>query len=480
MKAGVKHLGKTVRVRFAPSPTGYLHIGNVHTALFNWLFARHFGGQVVLRIEDTDQARSRADYEGAIVEDLRWLGLDWDEGVDVGGPYGPYRQSERLAIYRDAAQRLLSEGFLYECYCTDEEMAEDRKRYLDQGLMPRYSGRCRNLSDEERRRLAAEGRKPALRFKVPAGEEIVLQDLIRGEISFATDNIGDFIVLRSNGMPVYNFSVTVDDALMKITHIIRGDEHISNTPRQILLYRALGEEEPQFAHIAMLLGPDRSKLSKRHGAASIGDFRRMGFLPEALVNYLALLGWSSPTGEEILPLPEIKAQFTLDRVAKSPAIFDIAKLRWMNAQYINKLMPKELAALARAFLPEEKEDWPKLEQVMAVLQDELEVLGDLWPRVQLFYELPEKDGQAAKILSRPETGAILTAFQEALRGVPEDLTPEEAGELLHGLPPKLGLGTGKVLRSIRAALTGAASGPELVQIIAILGRDECLRRVRLV
>ncbi|NLM95967.1 MAG: glutamate--tRNA ligase, partial [Firmicutes bacterium] len=312
MKAGVKHLGKTVRVRFAPSPTGYLHIGNVHTALFNWLFARHFGGQVVLRIEDTDRARSEAHYEGAIVEDLRWLGLDWDEGVDVGGPYGPYRQSERLAIYRDAAQRLLSEGFLYECYCTDEELEEDRQRYLEQGLMPRYSGRCRDLAAGERRRLAAEGRKPALRFKVPAGEEIILQDLVRGEISFATDNIGDFIVLRSNGMPVYNFSVTVDDALMKITHIIRGDEHISNTPRQILLYRALGEEEPQFAHIAMLLGPDRSKLSKRHGAASIDDFRRMGFLPEALVNYLALLGWSSPTGEEILPLPEIKAQFTLD------------------------------------------------------------------------------------------------------------------------------------------------------------------------
>ncbi len=225
-------------MRFAPSPTGYLHIGNVHTALFNWLFARHFGGQVVLRIEDTDLTRSKAHYEDAILEDMHWLGLDWDEGVDVGGPYGPYRQTERLAIYRDVAQKLLAEGFLYECYCTAGELEEDRQRYLAQGLMPRYSGRCRTLSEKERRRFEEEGRKPALRFKVPAGEEIILQDLIRGEISFAADNIGDFIVLRSNGMPVYNFSVTVDDALMKITHIIRGDEHISNTPRQILLYRA--------------------------------------------------------------------------------------------------------------------------------------------------------------------------------------------------------------------------------------------------
>lgn len=472
-------MAKTVRVRFAPSPTGYLHIGNVHTALFNWLFARHFGGQVVLRIEDTDLTRSKAHYEDAILEDMHWLGLDWDEGVDVGGPYGPYRQTERLAIYRDVAQKLLAEGFLYECYCTAGELEEDRQRYLAQGLMPRYSGRCRTLSEKERRRFEEEGRKPALRFKVPAGEEIILQDLIRGEISFAADNIGDFIVLRSNGMPVYNFSVTVDDALMKITHIIRGDEHISNTPRQILLYRALGEEEPEFAHISMLLGSDRSKLSKRHGAASIADFRRAGFLPAALVNYLALLGWSSPTGEEVLSPAEIKAQFTLDRVAKSPAVFDLAKLRWINAQYINKLTPKELAKLARVFLPEEKRDLPKLEEVMAVLQDELEVLGDLWPRLQLFYELPEKDAHAAKILRRPETGAILTAFQEALLEGPAVMTPEEAQELLHGLPPKLGLGTGKVLRPIRAALTGAASGPELVHIIAILGREECLRRVRL-
>ncbi|MBE3575202.1 MAG: glutamate--tRNA ligase, partial [Firmicutes bacterium] len=314
----------SVRVRFAPSPTGYLHIGNVHTALFSWLFARHNGGRFVLRIEDTDVDRSEARYEAAILDELRWLGLDWDEGVDKGGPYGPYRQSERLELYAQYAQRLLDTGHAYWCYCTREEIEAQRDAALRAGRAPRYNGHCRRLSEAERRRREQAGIKPVLRFRVPdTGGDIVVEDLIRGPIRFSLADLDDFVLVRSNGVPLYNLAVTVDDLTMRITHIIRAEEHLSNTPRQILIYQALGEAPPVFAHVSMLLGPDRTKLSKRHGAASISEFRGQGYLPEAILNYLALLGWTPPGGQEILSVPEIIRQFDLGRVSHSPAVFDV-------------------------------------------------------------------------------------------------------------------------------------------------------------
>ena len=307
-----------LRVRFAPSPTGSLHIGGARTALFNWLFARRQNGAFVLRIEDTDLERSTGESARGIVSGLRWLGLDWDEGPETGGAYGPYFQSQRLGLYTEAANRLLEQGLAYYCYCTQEELAERRQDAMRAGRAPRYDGRCRLLSREERVRLEREGRRPALRFHIPPDGVTVVPDAIRGEVVFSHEVLDDFIIMKSNGLPAYNFACVVDDASMKISHVLRAEEHLSNTPRQILIYRALGEPLPVFAHLTMILAPDRSKLSKRHGATSVQEFCEQGFLPEALLNYLALLGWSPEGEEEIMSLPEIVRQFSLERVEKMP------------------------------------------------------------------------------------------------------------------------------------------------------------------
>src|SRR5256714_10453366 len=338
-----------VRARFAPSPTGQLHVGNARTALFNWLFARQRSGINVLRIEDTDVERSEARYEAQLMDDLKWLGLDWDEGPDMGGPYAPYRQSDRMEVYRAHADRLVERQKAYYCFCTVEELERDRQQALAEDRQPIYSGKCRNLdpADVQRRRAAAE--PAAIRLKIPE-HPIKFHDMVRGEVEFASESVSDPIIMRSSGVPVYNYVVVIDDAEMKITHVIRGDDHLSNTPKQVALYEALGLPVPKFAHLSTILGPDRERLSKRHGATSIANFRDMGILAEALMNYLALLGWppSGGTRETVTP-KELVKEFSLERVTASPAVFDFEKRYWLNRHYIKHSQPKRIHDLARQF-----------------------------------------------------------------------------------------------------------------------------------
>ncbi|MDK2888180.1 nondiscriminating glutamyl-tRNA synthetase [Desulfofundulus australicus DSM 11792] len=475
-----------VRVRFAPSPTGPLHIGGARSALFNWLFARQKGGTFIVRIEDTDLERSSRESEQNILEALRWLGLDWDEGVEVGGPCGPYRQTERLSIYQQYARQLLESGWAYPCYCTEEELAAEREALLARGEMPRYSGRCRHLTEQDRRRLEEMGRRPVLRFAVPAGENITVHDLVRGEVTFDTAGIGDFIIVKSDGIPTYNFAVVVDDHHMGITHVIRAEEHLSNTPRQILLYRAFGWPEPQFAHISLILGQDRSKMSKRHGATSIEQYREMGYLPEALVNFLALLGWSPGGEEEIFTLEELVQQFSLERVAKNPAIFDLDKLNWLNGHYIRQSSLDRLTELAIPFLQKAgyisggvtPEQYRWLKQLVATVRDYLTSLSEITRHVDIFFapEVEPEDEEARAVLAGEEVPRVLSALAEKVRTVSE-LDEDTARGILKKLPKELGLGARKVYLPIRVALTGRTHGPELYQVISLLGREKVLSRL---
>ncbi len=340
-----------MRVRFAPSPTGQLHVGNARTALFNWLLAHGKDGTLVLRIEDTDTERSTRESEAGILEDLRWLGLHWDEGPDVGGAHGPYRQSERLHLYASYANELLAGGHAYHCFCSAAKLEDDRRQDLAAGRPPKYHGTCRNLSPDEARARIDAGERPVVRFRVPEHVEVSFQDLVRGEVTFSSEVIGDFVLVRSDGRPAYNFAVVVDDALMEITQVIRGEDHISNTPRQVLLYQALGFTPPAFAHLALVMGPDHTPLSKRHGATSVAEFRARGFLPEALTNYLALIGWSPGGDQELLPIDELARRFAIEDVGHSAGIFDPEKLAWMNRHYMKVAAPARLSAeCARYFL----------------------------------------------------------------------------------------------------------------------------------
>src|SRR5438874_2589445 len=341
-----------IRVRFAPSPTGHLHVGNARTALFNWLFARQRCGVMVLRVEDTDVDRSEARFEDLLLQDLKWLGLDWDEGPDVGGAYGPYRQSDRLPIYREHAESLLRAHKAYLCFCTEEELQQERERANAEHRQPIYSGKCRAIDPEEALRNRTAGEPCAIRLQLP-DHPIRFHDVVHGPVEFSSEVVSDPIILRSSGMPVYNYVVVIDDALMIITHVIRGDDHLSNTPKQVALYEALGWPVPEFAHLSTILGADRERLSKRHGATSIANFRDMGVLPEALDNYLALLGWA-PTGgtREIFSMPELVKEFSLQRVTPSPAVFDMEKLYWLNRHYIKESPPQRIQKLTLPyFLP---------------------------------------------------------------------------------------------------------------------------------
>ncbi len=470
-------MDKRVRVRFAPSPTGYMHIGGARTTIFNYLFARHHGGDFILRIEDTDRVRSTKESEEAILRDLRWLGLSWDESVDVGGEYGPYRQSERMDIYRRYAEKLLEEGKAYKCYCTEEELEERRREAIKKGLPPKYDGRCRNLSEEERRRFEEEGRKPSLRFKVDEeGPDIVVHDLIRGDVSFKRDVIGDFVIMRKDNTPTYNFACVIDDYLMKITHVIRGEEHLSNTPRQLLLYEALGFTPPLFAHVSMILGPDRTKLSKRHGDTSLEEYRRKGYLPEALFNYLALLGWSPGDDREILSKEELIGLFSLERVAKSPAIFDMGKLNWMNGIYIRKTPDEKLLDYLLPYFKEMGVDTSSTERLLLIvkaLKDSLEVLSDIKEKGRVFFERPKLE----KGIIKDEDVEILSLFIEE---IPDDVNGnrEKALDFLKKYIKKTGKKAGKVLPPLRMALTGEKHGVELDWVVAILGKDECIERIK--
>jgi nondiscriminating glutamyl-tRNA synthetase len=339
-----------MRLRFAPSPTGQLHVGNARTALFNWLLARGQSGTFILRIEDTDFERSTRESERSMIEDLRWLGLDWDEGVEKDGERGPYRQSERLHIYRAHAVELMAGGHAYQCFCSAELLEADRAAALAAGRPPKYVGRCRGIARDDARRRLENGEKAVIRFRVPENRDVTFDDVVRGSVTFNTEVIGDPVIVRSDGVPAYNYAVVIDDALMEITHVIRGEDHISNTPRQILIFEAFGWRPPAFAHVSLVMGPDHSPLSKRHGATSVAEFRTRGYLPEALTNYLALIGWSPGEGEELVPIEQLAPRFRLENVGHSAGVFDIDKLAWVNRHYLKAAAPDRLARLSVPYL----------------------------------------------------------------------------------------------------------------------------------
>jgi len=466
-----------VRVRFAPSPTGYLHVGNARTALFNWLFARQKKGVFILRVEDTDIERSRPEYYERLLSDLRWLGLDWDEGPDVGGAYGPYLQSQRMDLYHRYGQQLLAERKAYYCFCSPEELERARQGALAAGKMPVYSGRCRNISPEEAAARVARGEKAAVRLRTPDQGEIVFNDLIRGNLCFQLEVIGDPILIRSNGMPAYNYAVVIDDHLMAVTHVIRGEDHISNTPRQILVYQALGWEAPQFAHLAMVMGEDNTRLSKRHGATSVDQFAQDGFLPEALFNYLALLGWSPPEGQEVLEPEEVVKLFDLTRVSRSAAIFDYQKLYWLNRQHLKRLSSREKLEKALPFLrqagllPEkltaDHQAW--LERALEALVEGVDKLSDLAAQFELFFtfRLDQMDEEAQAILKEESAKKVIQALGEEIDQQGR-LNFNDFAAIVQRVRQKTGLKGRALFHPIRVALTGQTSGLELDKFIPLI------------
>jgi nondiscriminating glutamyl-tRNA synthetase len=473
-------MSKNVRVRFAPSPTGHLHVGGARTALFNWLFAKRAGGSFVLRIEDTDAARSTAESERAVLEDLRWLRLDWDEGPDVGGEFGPYRQSERLAIYRAYADRLLAGGRAFLCYCTDSELDAKRKAALAEGRDPRYDGTCRDLTDERRRVFESEGRVPVVRFRT--GErDVTVNDLVRGRVEFGREMLGDFVLLRGDGRPTYNFAVVVDDALMEITHVIRAEEHLPNTMRQLLVYEALGFSTPVFAHVSLIVDKKRSKLSKRRGATSVSEFREQGYLPGALLNYLALLGWSPADDTELFTREELVRAFDLSRVSPSPAAFDEDKLDWVNGHHIREEPLARVAELSRGFASAaglEEPDDARFEAIVDLVRPRLDRLSDLPDAVRYFFD-QEWGYEPGATEALRDPGAERT-LRELL-----DVVSTDAGALISAAFKQMLKSAGescdvrgkKLYAPVRAALTGTTHGPGLGEIAELLGRDRVRARL---
>lgn len=473
-------MADSVRVRFAPSPTGHLHVGGARTALFNWLFAKQKGGSFVLRIEDTDVARSSGESERAVLADLAWLGLDWDEGPDVGGPLGPYRQSERTETYREHADRLLADGAAFLCYCTDDELDAKRKAALRDGRDPRYDGTCRSLTSEERARNEAAGLRPVVRFKTE-GRDVRVSDVVRGDVEFKSGMLGDFVILRSDGRPTYNFAVVVDDALMEITHVIRAEEHLSNTMRQILLYEAIGRPAPVFAHVSLIVDKDRSKLSKRRGATSVAEFREQGYLAGALVNYLALLGWSPSDDRELLSRDELVEAFDLSRVSAAPAAFDEDKLDWINGHHIREEPLKLVAELARPFAEAAglaESDDERFEAMVGLVRPRLQRLSDVPSEIAFFFggELQFEDDALASVRNAEGAG-VIRALLSALEEETEELSSERFKELLKAVGKELSVKGRGLYSPVRAAMTGVTHGPALGDVAALLGRERVTRRL---
>jgi glutamyl-tRNA synthetase len=459
-----------VRVRFAPSPTGYLHIGGVRTALFNWLFARNEGGVFILRIEDTDRERSTPEAIQAILDGMKWLGLDWDEG--------PYYQTQRLAHYKEHADRLLAEGKAYLCYCTQEELDAHRKEALARRELPKYSGKCRLRSGSPPPGIA-----PAVRFVTSQAGQTVVMDLIKGTVTFDNTQLDDLIIMRSNGLPTYNFGAVVDDALMGVTHVMRGDDHLTNTPRQILLYQALGYEPPRFGHLSMILGIDKVKLSKRHGATSVLEYQETGYLPEALINYLARLGWSHGD-QEIFSVNELIEKFSLDHITKSPAAFDPNKLLWLNGHYIRQADPKRLAELLLPFLrnqelvPDDRSldrDW--LVRLVQALQGRSATLLEMAEGATPFLsDSVTMDPEACRKFLTPAVKPAITRLLSALKDVPFEHAELELA--LKAVLEETGLSMGKLAQPVRVALTGRTASPGIFDVMLLLGRERTLARLK--
>ncbi len=471
-----------MRVRFAPSPTGHLHVGNVRTALFNWLLARRHDGTFILRIEDTDVERSTLESDAAILDDLRWLGLDWDEGPEVEGPVGPYRSSERLAEYQSRADVLLEEGRAYYCFCTPEQLEAERKAALAENLPPKYSGRCAQINPAEAKNRVRAGEQAAIRFRTPENREVVFRDLVRGDIRFHTDVIGDQVLLRSDGNPAYNFAVVVDDGLMGVTHVVRGEDHISNTPRQLLIYEALGFAPPEFGHVAMVLGPDHTKLSKRHGAVSVDEFREKGYLPEALLNYLALLSWSPGEGQELVPLAEMAKRFSLRDLGHSASVFDEEKLAWVNRHYLKNANPARLAELSIPYLeragyvtsPLTPEGLEYLGITVPVYSTSVDRLDQVPQRLRQLFEY-----SAGAALAHPEIRAevaaqaarrVIDTLADELGSAPRLVDKQTFREIADRVKQKTGQKGRDLFHPIRIALTGASDGPELDLLLPAIDR----------
>jgi nondiscriminating glutamyl-tRNA synthetase len=465
-----------IRTRFAPSPTGSLHVGNARLAVLNWLFARHSNGSFVLRIEDTDDERNQEGSEAQILEDLSWLGLKWDEGpVGNGevGSYGPYRQSERTSLYQEQARLLLQRRHAFNCYCTDEELEARREAAIARGESATYDGTCLRRSPEEIAQLVAQGRVPAIRFHVPEGDDVVVEDVVRGSVHFPRADIGDFILLRSDGQPTYNFAVVVDDIMMQMTHVVRGVGHLSNTPRQVLLYEAFDAAKPVFAHVPQVLGPDRQKLSKRHGARALADYRREGYHPDGLVNYLSLLSWSSPSGEEVLTREQLVAEITLERIGAADVVFDPAKLEFLSMKHIERMAIEDLVRAVEPYVDRERFAFSEHQLAVAVKAVRTHLVA--FSRINEFLApfVPIESVPVEALRQRESSVKVLEAAREALSSVTWDV-----GAIADAIKTagKQAGASGKALyEPIRLALTGEEHGSPLNAIIYVQGRDAVLQ-----
>ncbi len=496
---------KPVRVRFAPSPTGPLHVGGARTALFNWLYARQTGGKFILRIEDTDKERSTKEYETELIDGLLWLGLEWDEGPQTAdrrgqdaelrgkgqrksafsprdsavGPYGPYKQSERTEIYKKYLEKLIAEGKAYYCYCTKEELEAERQAMLAQGLPPKYSGHCRNLNPPAGE--PPKDKEPqVIRFKTPEAQ-VEFKDVIRGKVGFNAALFGDLVIAKDLETPLYNLAAVIDDYEMKISHVIRGEEHLSNTPRQILLQKALGFDEPEYAHLPLILNPDRSKMSKRFADTALSEYQKQGYLPEAIVNFLTLLGWHPKDEKEVFTLPELTKVFDLRRVQKAGAVFNLEKLNWLQKEHLKPLATAKIADMIEPYLKEKKIKYSRefLEKIVDVERPRLAALNEFFGLAGFFFELPDYD---ANLLSwnnepLPKIRTILTEILKITEPIKTDVLKREIlMNAFSGLMEKEG--RGMVLWPLRAALSGQAASPDPYEIMEILGKDEAARRIR--
>jgi nondiscriminating glutamyl-tRNA synthetase len=467
-----------IRVRFAPSPTGYLHIGGARTALYNWLFARAHKGTFILRIEDTDRTRSSEEAVKAILDGMEWLGLNWDEGPGVGGDFGPYFQTARLKTYQEWSKRLIEMDKAYYCFCTSEELTEQRRIAAEKKEAPKYNAKCRNLPKAETEKLLKSGKPYVIRFRLPETGVTMVDDIIRGDVSFENEVLDDFVIMKSDGFPTYNFAAVVDDHLMKISHVIRGDDHLSNTPRQILLYMAFGLTPPKFAHIPMIMGADRARLSKRHGATSVIDYKTLGYLPEAMTNYIARLGWGHKD-QEIFSRQELIEKFELNRVSKTPAIFDMKKLEWLNAHYIKTAPAEKILELCMPLL---EKAYPNLDKnyakrVVKCLQDRLKLITDIVPLSEYFFKDDYSIDQAviAKYVDKPGAKELISKLRKKLET--SDFTHDKLEANFKDVVAESMVKLGEIIHPTRALLSGRAETPGIYDIIEVLGKEKTIKRL---
>ncbi|MBC6308865.1 glutamate--tRNA ligase [Listeria sp. FSL L7-1582] len=478
---------KKVRVRYAPSPTGHLHIGNARTALFNYLFARHNDGDFVIRIEDTDLKRNIENGESSQLENLAWLGMDWDEGVDKGGKYGPYRQSERQDLYNPLIEQIVAEGKAYKCYCTAEELEAEREEQKANSMMPRYSGKCRHLTNEQRAEKEAQGLEPSIRYAVQPGKTYTFNDMVKGDVSFESDGIGDFVIVKKDGIPTYNFAVAIDDYLMEMTHVLRGDDHISNTPKQLMIYEAFGWEPPVFGHMTLIVNESKRKLSKRDESIIqfIEQYKDLGYLPDALFNFVAMLGWSPEGEEEIFSKDEFIKIFDPKRLSKSPALFDTHKLTWVNNQYVKKLDLDQVVNLSLPHLVKagvvsataDADELAWVRKLVALYHEQMSYGAEIVELSAMFFtDDVAFDAEEKEVLAGEQVPEVLAAFKEEMATI-EPFAADEVKAAIKRVQKATGAKGKGLFMPIRIAVTGEMHGPELPQSIEVLGREKVVNRL---